>query len=124
MVEKLSFMIEDDSVLVNHNEIWNNIKKTLHIKLYSMTAFDEKYIKAKVNKFNSVVNTNFWGDKVPKECVHHNCIACISIDSVMKIGKNNHPQDDLEEFKYKRKTKKIAGFIDIELGSDSGSKSE
>ena len=43
-------MIEDDSVLVNHNEIWNNIKKTLHIKLYSMTAFDEKYIKAKKNK--------------------------------------------------------------------------
>ena len=95
MVEKLSFMIEDDSVLVNHNEIWNNIKKTLHIKLYSMTAFDEKYIKAKKIKLNSVVNTNFWGDKVPKEGVHHNGIACVSISSVMKMGKKNYPQVDL-----------------------------
>ena len=83
----MSFMIEDNSVLVKYNEIWNNIKNTLHIKLYSMTAFDEKYIKAKVNKLNSVVNANFWGNKVPKEGVHHNCIACISIDSVMKMGK-------------------------------------
>ena len=26
-------------------------------------------------------------DKVPKEGVHHTCIACISIDSVMKMKK-------------------------------------
>ena len=92
----MSFMIEDDSILLKYNEISNNIKKTLHIKLYSMTAFDEKYIKAKKKKkLNSVVNTNFWGDKVPKEGVHHNGIACVSISSVMKMGKKNYPQVDL-----------------------------
>ena len=46
-------------------------------------------------KLNSVVNTNFWGDKVPKEGVHHNGIACVSISSVMKMGKKNYPQVDL-----------------------------
>ena len=41
------------------------------------------------------------GDKVPKEGVHHTCIACISIDSVMKMKKKNYTQVYLEEFKYK-----------------------
>ena len=41
-----------------------------------MPAYDEKYVKTKVKEFKDVVNTNFWGDKVPKEVVHHTCIAC------------------------------------------------
>ena len=52
-----------------------------------MPVYDEKYIKAKVRKFNDVINTNFWGDKIWKEGVHRTCIACISIDSVMKMEK-------------------------------------
>ena len=63
-------MIEDDSVLVKYNEIWNNVKKTLNIK-----------------EFNGVVNTNFWGEKIPKEGVHHTCIACVGIDFVLKMEK-------------------------------------
>ena len=50
-----------------------------------MPVYNEKYIKVKVKEF--VVNTNIWGDKVPKEGVDHTCIACISIDSVKKIEK-------------------------------------
>ena len=46
--KNMSFMIEDDSVLVKYNEIWNKIKKTLNIKLHSMPVYDEKYITAKV----------------------------------------------------------------------------
>ena len=47
----------------------------------------EKHIKAKVKEFNGVVNTNFWDNKVPKEGVNHTCIACVSVDSVMKMKK-------------------------------------
>ena len=61
--------------------------KTLNIKFHSRPVYDEIYIKAKVKEFNGVVNTKFWGDKVPKESVHHTYIACISIDSVMKMEK-------------------------------------
>ena len=55
----MPFMIEDDSVLVKYNKIWNNVKKTLNIKFHSMAVYDEKYIKAKVKDLNGVVNTNF-----------------------------------------------------------------
>ena len=96
-------MIEDDSVLVKYNEIWNKIKKTLNIKFHSISVYDKKYIKAKVREFNGVVTKNFWGDKVPKEGVHHTFIAYISIDSVMKMEKKNYPKVYLKECKYKIK---------------------
>ena len=61
-----------------------------------MPVYDEKYIKVKVKEFNGVVNANFLDNEVPKESVHHTCIACISIDSVMKMEKKNYPQVYLE----------------------------
>ena len=63
-VKSMSFMTEDDSVLVKYNEICNKSEKTSNTKFYSMPVYDEKYIKAKVRKFNDVINTNFWGDKI------------------------------------------------------------
>ena len=42
---------------------------------------------------------------VPKEGVHYTCIPCITIDSVIKVEKNNYPQVYLEECKYKVKKK-------------------
>ena len=67
------------------NKIWNKIKKTLNIKFHSMPIHYEKYIKTKVKEYNGVVNTNFWGDKVPKEGVHETCIAYISIAYMSKF---------------------------------------
>ena len=85
--KNMSFAIKDDSVLDKHKKIWNKIKKTLNTKFHSMPVYDEKYIKAKVREFNGVIKTNFWGDEIPKEGVHHTCTACITIDSVMKMDK-------------------------------------
>ena len=98
----LLFSIEDDSVLVKYNEIWNNVKKTIKIKFHNLRVYDEKYIKAKLKKFNGVVNTSFCGNEIPKEGVHHTCIA-MNIDSVLKKEKTNYPQVYLEECKYKVK---------------------
>ena len=115
------FMIEDDSVLVKYNVIWSNVKNTLNIKFHSMPFYEEKYIKAKLREFNGVVNTNFCGDEISEEGMHHTCIVCINIDSVLKMEKKNHPQVYLEECKYKIKKTKMPKFIDIELESDSSS---
>ena len=52
-----------------------------------MPVYDEKQIKAKVREFNGVVKKNFLGDEIPKENVHYACIACITIDSVMRMEK-------------------------------------
>ena len=81
-------------------------------------------MKAKVKELDGVVNTSFWGNEVPKEGVHYTCIACASIDSVMKIVKKNYPQVYLEEWKYKIKKKKMPELADAELELNSCSVSE
>ena len=47
----------------------------------------KKYLKAKVREFDGVIKTNFLGNDMPKENMHYTCIACITIDSFMKIDK-------------------------------------
>ena len=68
-----------------------------------MPVYDETYIKAKVTKFNDIIKTNSWSDKIPKEAVHHNCISCITIDSVMRMQKKKK--------KKKKRQKTIHKFI-------------
>ena len=119
--KNMSFVIKDDDVLDKYNEIWDKIKETLSIKFHSMPAYDEKYIKAKVREFNGVIKTNFLGDKIPKESMYYACIACITIDSVMRMEKNNYSHVYLEECKYKMKKTKMTKFINTELESESES---
>ena len=68
-------MNEDDSVLFKYSDVWNKIKEIKCIKFHSNPAYDEKYIKAKVREYNSVIKTNFLANEVPKEGVHYTCIA-------------------------------------------------
>ena len=117
-------MIKGNSVAIKYNEIRNKFKKTLNIKFRSMPVYDEKYIKVKVKEFNGVVNKNFLDDELLKEDAHCACIACISIDSVMKMEKKNDLQVYLEEYKYKIKKRKMPRFTDIALQSHSNSDSE
>ena len=51
--------------------------------------------------------------------MYYTCIACITVDSVLKIHKNNYPQIYSEECKYKVKKIHTPRFINIELESDS-----
>ena len=113
------FVIKDDDLLDKYIEIWDKIKETLSIKFHSMPVYDEKYIKAKVREFNGVIKTNFLGDEIPKESMHYTCIACITIDSVMRMEKKNYPQVYLEECKYRMKKTKMTKFIEAELKSES-----
>ena len=122
--KNMSFMIKDDSVLNKYNEIWDKIKEKLSIKFHSEPVYDQTYIKAKVREFDGVIKTNFLGDEIPKENMHYTCIACITIDSVMKIEKKNYPQVYLEECKYKVKKIQMSRFMNAKLESDSESKSK
>ena len=58
---------------------------------------------------------------MPKENMHYTCMACITIDSVLRINKKNHPQVYLEECKYKVKKMQMSRFINTELKSDAAS---
>ena len=81
--------------------IWGVTKDKLGIKFHSEPIYENKYLKAKVREFDGVIRTNFLGNDMPKENMHYACIACITIDSVMRIDKKNHPQVYLEECKYR-----------------------
>ena len=58
---------------------------------------------------------------MPKENIYYTCIACITIDSVMKTDKKNYPQVYLEQCKYKVKKIQMFRFINAKLESDSES---
>ena len=122
--KSMSFVIKDDMCLNKYNEIWDKIKRKLNIKFHSIPVYDEKYIKAKVREFSDVIKTNFLGDEIPKEDMHYTCIACITIDSIMRMEKTNYLQVYLEECKYKIKKTKITKFINTKLESGSESESE
>ena len=58
---------------------------------------------------------------MPKKNMYYTCIVCITIDSILKIDKKNHPQVYLEECKYRVKKIQMSRFINTELKSDSES---
>ena len=101
--KSMSFLIKDDEVWEKYDEIWDVIKNKLSIKSHSKPIYDQKYLKAKVREFDGVIKTNFLSNDVSKENMHYTCIACITIDSVMRMDKKKHPQVYLEECKYRIK---------------------
>ena len=123
-MEQTSFIVKDDDMLDKYNEIWDRIKEKLNIKFHSMPVYDQTYIKAKVREFDGVIKTNFLGDGVTKENMHYACIACITINSVMRMEKKNHPRVYLEECKYRARKIQMSRFINTELESASESESK
>ena len=117
-------MIKDNEVWDKYDKIWDVIEDKLGIKFHSEPVYEYKYLKAKVREFDGVIKTNFLGNDVPKENMHYTCIACITIDSVMRTDEKNHPQVYLEQCKYRVKKIQISRFINAELKSDSDSDSE
>ena len=119
--KNMSFLIKDDKVWEKYKQIWDVIKNKLSIKFHSKPIYERKYLKAEEKEFDGVIKTNFLGNDMPKENMHYTCIACITIDSVMRIDKKNHLQVYLEECKYRVKKIQISRFINAELKSDSDS---
>ena len=61
---------------------------------------------------------------MPKENMHYTYIACITIDSVMRMDKKSHLQVYLEKCKYKIKKIQTSIFINTKLELDSESHDE
>ena len=117
--KNLSFLIKDNEVLEEYDKIWEVIKDKLGIKFYSEPVYKYRYLKTKVRELDGVIKTNFLGNAIPKENMHYTCIACITVDSILRTNKKNYPQVYLEECKYKIKKIQILKFIKTELKSDS-----
>ena len=113
--KNMSFFIKDDEVWNKYDEIWDANENKLGIKFHSEPVYEYRYFKAKVRELDGVIKTNFLGNDMPKENMHYTCIACITVDSIKNIDKKNHPQDYLEECKYRVKKLQTSRFINTEL---------
>ena len=122
--KNMSFLIKYDKVWEKYDEIWDVIKNKQGIKFYGKPIYEQKHLKAKVREFDGEIKTNFLGNYTPKENMHYTCIAWITIDSVIRMDKKNHPQVYLEECKYKVKKIQMSRFISAKLESGSESDSE
>ena len=118
--QNMPFLIKDDKVLEQYEQIWDVIKNKLNIKSHSSPVYNKKHLKTKLREYDGVIKTNFLGNGMPKENMHCTCIACITIDSVMKMEKKYFPQVYLEECRYKIQ---MSRFINTELDLDSKSDS-
>ena len=87
------------------------------IGLSSDIIYNDQHIKTKGKTFK-IVKTLFDNDKIPEEKIEYECIPCISVDSVLKIEKENYPQVYLGRCKYKIKERKIGSLIDYDFDSD------
>ena len=85
--KNMYFLIKNSEVWEKYGDIWDVIKNKLNIKFHSQPIYENKYLKAKVREFNGSIKTNFLGSDVPKENTYYACIACITIDSVLRMGK-------------------------------------
>ena len=83
--------MKDVKICEKYKQIWDVIKNKFGIKFHSKPIYEEKFSKVKPKEFDGVVKTNFLSNGIPKENMHYTCIACITIDSIMKIGKKNYP---------------------------------
>ena len=68
--KNMSFLIKDDEVWEKYEQIWDVIKNKLSIKFHSKPIYEQKYLKAKVREFDSVIKTNFLANDTPKEKIH------------------------------------------------------
>ena len=124
--KNMYFLIKDDDVQEKYKQIWDVIKNNLKIKFHSLPVYDKKYIKTKVREYDGAIKTSFLGNDVLKENMHYTCIACITIDSVMRMEKKYFPQVYLEECKYKENTnvKIYQHWTNLDSDSDSESDAE
>ena len=122
--KNMSFLIINDEVWQKYEDIWNVIKNKLSIKFNSKPIYENKYLKAKVREFDGDIKTNFLNNGLPKENTYYACIACIIIDSVLRMNNKSSPHVYLEECKYKIKKIHTSRFIKSELETDSESDSE
>ena len=111
MVEKMSFFIKNSEVWEKYEDIWNVIKNKLNIKFHSQPIYENKYLKTKVTEFDGNIKTNFLGSNLPEENTYYTCIACINIDSIVKMNKKSYLQVYLEECTYR--VKKINKYSKI-----------
>ena len=133
----MSFNVIDNKLLKQYTKIWERVNSLINIELDSEPVYgdNDQYIKTKIKSYRDKENTNFQGNKIPKENASYKWFSLIMLDSVIRVNKKYYPQTLLEEWKYMIKRNKVENLIndDLDLSSsenephnesDNGSDSE
>ena len=120
----MSFKVTDNKLLKKYKEIWENVGNLLNKKFDNEPIYSDvdKYIKTKIKTYGNRVNTNFPGQKVPKENTAYKCISLIMLDSVIRV--KYYPQTLLEECKYAIRKNKMENLINHDLTLSSSDESD
>ena len=77
MVEKMSFVTDDENVYEKNNETWNVVKGLLKLKFAASPIRNDKYILAKLKIFKKKNLTTFNNNIILIEKNHYICIPAI-----------------------------------------------
>ena len=67
IVEKMSFVTDDEKVYEKYNEIWEVIRNFLKIDFTVNPVQDDIYLAAKLKIFNKINKTTFTNNAIPME---------------------------------------------------------
>ena len=67
MVEKMSFVADDEKVYEKYNEIWEVIRNLLKTDFTVNPVRDDIYLVAKSKMFNKINKTTFTNNAIPME---------------------------------------------------------
>ena len=72
----MPFLIKDEKLLEKYNKIWKKVSNIIKKEFDSNSVYNEKCIKSKIKIYNKKINTDFHGNKIPKESSVQNVLAC------------------------------------------------
>ena len=95
----MSFNVIDNKLLKQYTKIWERVNSLINIELDSepVNGDNDQYIKTKIKSYRDTENTNFQGNKIPKENASYKWFSLIMLDSVIRVNKKYYPQTLLEE---------------------------
>ena len=65
--KNMSFVTDDEEVYEKYNDVWEVVRKLLKLKFTVGPIGDDKYLIAKLKKFNGTNRTTFTGNVIPFE---------------------------------------------------------
>ena len=75
----MTFLMKNNGLLEKYNEMWDKVSNTIKKGLDSESVYNEKYLKTGIPFYERKTNTNFHGNKVPKESSQCICLSVILV---------------------------------------------
>ena len=118
-IKTMSFKVIDKKLLKKYTKIWERVSSLMNIKFDSEPVYgdNDKYIKTKIKSYKDKVNTNFQGNKIPKESASYKCLSLMMLDSVIRANKRYYSQALLKECKAAITRNKVGNLINDDLNS-------